>query len=159
MPPDLKAHAQIEASMTDARSSFAKRQASQKAVRAEARELRSDSTRLLRQILVTTEGPAETLNEADAIRSLVRDHLASIRSAIVVKRAAEAPDALAAALAASGLDPDEVTEMTDGLIAAYRSAVAADDSEMMRLLGHALRMIGRGLAQQIGPKAAGVTLN
>jgi hypothetical protein len=63
------------------------------------------------------------------------------------------------ALAILGRDESELEELADDLIAAFKAASAMGDEEGQRLLAVALKLIGRHLAMQVGPKAAGVVMN
>ncbi|MDP4023546.1 hypothetical protein Q8W71_12985 [Methylobacterium sp. NEAU 140] len=66
---------------------------------------------------------------------------------------------LAQALDATGLTRDDLVEMADDLIAAYRNASAAGDDARSAALAQALRTIGRHLAGGLGPRAAGAVLH
>lgn len=68
-------------------------------------------------------------------------------------------EAVPQALALLGLSEDDLGDLVDDLIAAHTAARAWGDDEARASTGHALTLIGRYLARQIGPRAAGVALN
>ncbi|WP_419830184.1 hypothetical protein [Methylobacterium sp.] len=73
----------------------------------------------------------------------------------------EAPDhrlSILEALNLAGLDEGDLDDVATSMCAAYQAAVARDD-EVQDVLRNALMSIGRHIAAQMGPKAAGVVLS
>ncbi|TXN80290.1 hypothetical protein [Methylobacterium sp. WL8] len=54
---------------------------------------------------------------------------------------------------------DTIAERSDDLIAAYVAARETGDEAGVEVFGKALEIIGRHLAKELGPKAAGVVMN
>lgn len=63
------------------------------------------------------------------------------------------------ALKVAGFGEGDLDELAETLCAAYQAAVARDDDEVEGVLRDALMSVGRYLANQTGPKAAGVVLS
>ena len=59
----------------------------------------------------------------------------------------------------AGLDAHALNQLVDDFIAAYLKAQATGNEADMEVIGKALEIVGRHLAQTLGPKGAGVVIN
>ncbi|RYF22145.1 MAG: hypothetical protein EOO77_04690 [Oxalobacteraceae bacterium] len=59
----------------------------------------------------------------------------------------------------AGLDADDLNQLVDDFIACYLKSQATGNEADMEVIGSALEIVGRHLAQALGPKEAGVVLN
>ena len=57
------------------------------------------------------------------------------------------------------MDDETISDLVDDLTASYQMDCATDDDKAMTVTREALKVIGRHLAKEIGPKAAGVPLS
>lgn len=91
----------------------------------------------------------------------MRLHRASLRAEPANQNGSEpAPsDAVLRAISILGRDESDLEEMTDDLIAAFKTASAVGDDDGRALFANALMLVGRHLATQVSPKAAGVVMN
>ncbi len=145
--------------MVETKQSFAEFRASLEATRARASELRSASTAIQQRLSATRQDLAEALDRARATRNAVLQQLASLRTETLNQAASDQSSPVLQALAILGQDESDLEEMADNLIAAHRAATAVGDEDTQGLLAGALMQIGRHLATQVGPKAAGVVMN
>lgn len=145
--------------MANIRAGSPEFRASLAAALVETRELRAYSALIRQRLFETKQAPAETLDRARATHAAVCVHLASLGTATSGAVSSKASNAVLQALAVAGRAESDLDEIADDLIAAYRTAVAAGDDDMRTLLAGALMQIGRHLATQVGPKAAGVIMN
>ena len=147
--------------MIETSSDFTRLQASVEATRARACELRADSLAIRQRLAVTRRELAEVAEHTQETLKAVRQHLASLRagSAEQNKSEPEPANALLKALSVLRRDESDLEEMTDDLIADFRTANAVGDDEGRALFANALMLIGRHLATKVSPKAAGVIMN
>lgn len=91
----------------------------------------------------------------------MRLHRASLRAEPANQNGSEpAPsDAVLRAISILGRDESDLEEMTDDLIAAFKTASAVGDDDGRALFANALMLVGRHLATQVSPEAAGVVMN
>ncbi len=148
--------------MIEARTDFTQLQASVEATMARALELRAESFVIQQRLLATQCELMEVFDRTQATLEVTRQHLGLLcRSG--EWRAPETEvvpgNALLQALAALGRDESNLEEMIDDLIAAYKAASAYGDDSERTLFANALMLIGRHLAMQVGPRAAGVIMN
>lgn len=141
--------------MIKSETSFAQLQVSVEATRARARELRAASFAIQQRLAVTCQELEELSNHTQATLTAVRQHLASLRTGSEPKPAG----VLLKTLAVLGRDESDLEELTDDLIAAFKTASAVGDDNGRRLFANALILVGRHFATQVGPKAAGVNMN
>ena len=147
--------------MIDTKTEFGQLQASVEATRARALELRATSFALQQRLLETQRELAEVSKQTQATLKVVRQHLELLRTGSVDQNRPQPKPSNAVLIAMSllGLDESDLDVMTDNLIAALRTASEVGDDDGCALFGEALMVIGRHLAAQIGPKAAGVVMN
>lgn len=141
-------------SVTDAAcvlASHAARSRSQM-LRAQASVLRSEMQDVFAEIKLNMEACAKTgshpgivVPTPSAIEHVAEPAIASV-------------EPVEAFMAATSLSEDDLGSVADDLIAAYTDALDADE-EQAKLFAGALHQIGCYLAKQLGPKAAGLTLN
>jgi hypothetical protein len=145
--------------VTETKASFEELCASLEATRATARELRAAGAAIRMRLSATRQSYLEALDRARTIQDEVRKHLASLRAPTAEQSSLSPSNAVLQALAVLGRDESHLDEMTDDLIAAYQTATAVGNDELQGLLAGALKLIGRHLATQVGPKAANVIMN
>ena len=148
--------------MIKARTDLTQLQASVEATMARARELRAESFTIQQRLLATQRELMEVFDRTQATLEVVRQHLASL-CRLTERNAPEIEivpsNALLQDLAALGRDESDLEDMIDDLIAAYKAASAYGDDGERILFANALMQIGRYLATQVGPRAAGVIMN
>jgi|GEM_PF-1523718 len=140
-----------------------------------SRQARAYSANLRRSAAATRSGVAELIERARAILTASQTQVdiatgakfdggtAAVRPtqpcATVPATSMPQPGVVLQALAALGLGENDLGDLTDDLIAAYREADQRDDAEMRATLRRALMCLGRHLARDVGPKVAGVVMN
>ena len=145
--------------MVEPRTGFTELRASLETICAHARELRIASRARRHHLSATRREIVEVLDRARVTHEAACQLIASLRTETVRQTAPEPSSAVLTALAILGRDESELEELADDLIAAFKAASAMGDEEGQRLLAVALKLIGRHLAMQVGPKAAGVVMN
>ncbi|WP_342165463.1 hypothetical protein [Methylobacterium sp. SD21] len=149
--------------MIETRTSFTQLQASVEASMARARELRAASLAIQQRVIETQREITEVFFNTQATFKEVRQHLALLGSRPVERSVPEIEPEPANAplqvLVALERDESDLEEMIDDLIAAYKAASACGDDSERTLFANALMQIGRHLATQVGPRAAGVIMN
>lgn len=147
--------------MIKTETSFTQLQASVEATTARARELRAASFAIQQRLSVTCREIEQVFNHTQATLRAVHQHLASLRTGSAEQNGSEGEpvDALLKALDVLGRCESDLEESIDDLITAFKTASALGDEDKRTLFANALMMIGRHLATQVGPKAAGVIMN
>lgn len=147
--------------MIETATSFAELRASVEATQARARELRAASFALQQRLAVTCRELEEISNHTQVTLKAVRQHLVSLRTRSVEQNGSELEpvDALLKTLAVLGRCESDLEEMIDDLITAFKTASAVGDDDRRKFFANALMLIGRYLAMQVAPRAAGVIMN
>lgn len=148
--------------MIEEKTDFTQLQASVEATMARARELRSESFAIQQSLLATQCELMEVFDRTQATLEVTRQHLGLLCRSGEWKASEIEPEPANAplqALVALGCDESDLEEMIDDLIAAHRAASAYGDDSERTLFANALMQIGRHLATQVGPRAAGVIMN
>lgn len=147
--------------MVKTATSFAQLRESVEATQARACELRAASFAIQQRLAVTCRELEEISNHTQVTLKTVRQHLASLRTGSVKQNGSEREpvDALLKTLAVLGCCESDLEEMIDDLITAFKTASAVGDDDRRKFFANALMLIGRYLAMQVGPRAAGVVMN
>jgi hypothetical protein len=145
--------------VTETNASFAEFRASLEATRTRARELRAAGAAIRQRLSATRQSHQAALDRARVIQAEARERCASLRKDTARQAASKPVNAVLQALAILGRDESDLEEMADDLIAAHQAAIAVGDEDTQQLLAGALMQIGRHLATQVSPKAAGVIMN
>ena len=147
--------------MVEIETRFSQLRASVEATITRARELQVVSLALRQRLSAIRRELKEVSDHTQKTLKAVRLHRASLRAEPANQNGSEpAPsDAVLRAISILGRDESDLEEMTDDLIAAFKTASAVGDDDGRALFANALMLVGRHLATQVSPKAAGVVVN